>query len=79
MIISQVTLTLIDFNRREHVSDAFRPDPSSTSFRLPVSSMNIASGCPLFCPLKKLDDGGTSLFIKDDTMFIKIAVDIADL
>ena len=75
----QVTLTLLDFNKREHVSDAFRPDPASSSFRQPVTSMNIASGCPLFCQLTRLDAPGSSLYVKDDTMFIKIAVDLTDL
>ena len=78
----QVTLQLLDYTRREHVSDAFRPDPSSTSFRQPVTSMNIASGCPLFCPLSKLEAGGPSTgptYVRDDVMYIKIIVDTSDL
>ena len=47
----QVTLMLLDQNNREHVIDAFRPDVTSSSFQRPVGDMNIASGCPLFCPV----------------------------
>ena len=30
---TQVTLMLLDQNNREHVLEAFRPDPNSSSFR----------------------------------------------
>ncbi|XP_048855485.1 TNF receptor-associated factor 2-like isoform X1 [Brienomyrus brachyistius] len=73
----KVTLMLLDQNNREHVIDAFRPDISSTSFQRPISEMNIASGCPLFCPLAKL--GGKSVYLKDDTIFIKAVVDLTGL
>lgn len=72
----KVTLILIDQEGRRHISDTFRPDPSSSSFKRPRSEMNIASGCPLFVSLATLDGGG---YIKDDTMFIKIVVDASDL
>ena len=57
----KVTLMLLNQNNGEHVIDAFRPDPSSLSFRRPQSAMNIASGIPLFCPLSRLESsiGGT--------------------
>ena len=77
-----MTRQLLDYNRREHVSDAFRPDPSSSSFRQPLTSMNIASGCPMFCPLSKLDAEPTSTgpcYIKDDVLYVKIIVDTSDL
>ena len=35
--------------------DAFRPDPSSSSFQRPRRDMNIASGCPRFCSLSELN------------------------
>lgn len=73
----KVTLMLLDQNNREHVIDAFRPDVSSTSFQRPVSEMNIASGCPLFCPLAKL--AGKSSYLRDDTVFIKAIVDLTGL
>ncbi|KAM3599122.1 uncharacterized protein V6R79_000390 [Siganus canaliculatus] len=73
----KVTLMLLDQNNREHIIDAFRPDVTSTSFQQPISEMNIASGCPLFCPLAKL--AGKSSYLKDDTIFIKAIVDLTGL
>ncbi|XP_017569631.1 TNF receptor-associated factor 2 isoform X2 [Pygocentrus nattereri] len=73
----KVTLMLLDQNNREHIIDAFRPDISSTSFQRPISEMNIASGCPLFCPLAKL--AGKSSYLRDDTIFIKAIVDLTGL
>ncbi|KAM9326162.1 TNF receptor-associated factor 2 [Gastrophryne carolinensis] len=73
----KVTLMLLDQNNREHVIDAFRPDITSSSFQRPVSEMNIASGCPLFCPLSKLD--GKNSYIREDTIFIKVIVDLTGL
>ncbi|XP_013399629.1 TNF receptor-associated factor 2-like [Lingula anatina] len=74
----KVTLMLLDLNNREHVQDAFRPDPTSSSFQRPTSEMNIASGCPLFVPLSQLQRPGTA-YIKDDAIFIKVVVDCKDL
>ncbi|XP_077986318.1 TNF receptor-associated factor 2-like [Glandiceps talaboti] len=74
----KVTLMWLDQNNREHVIDAFRPDPTSSSFRRPHHDMNIASGCPLFMPLSKLDSPRHS-YVKDDVAFIKIIVDTSDL
>ncbi|CAG01315.1 unnamed protein product [Tetraodon nigroviridis] len=76
-LCAQVTLMLLDQNNREHIIDAFRPDVSSSSFQRPVSDMNIASGCPLFCPLSKLDCKNS--YIRDDTIFIKVIVDLSGL
>ncbi|XP_072309206.1 TNF receptor-associated factor 2 [Eucyclogobius newberryi] len=73
----KVTLMLLDQNNREHIIDAFRPDVTSTSFQRPISEMNIASGCPLFCPLAKL--AGKSPYLRDDTIFIKAIVDLTGL
>ncbi|XP_064165313.1 TNF receptor-associated factor 2 isoform X1 [Anguilla rostrata] len=73
----KVTLMLLDQNNREHIIDAFRPDVSSTSFQRPISEMNIASGCPLFCPLAKL--AGKSSYLREDTVFIKAIVDLTGL
>ena len=74
----QVSMILIDQNNLNHIVDAFRPDPSSSSFRRPQSEMNIASGCPLFCPLSSLTSDQHA-YVKDDTMYIKIVVDTAEL
>ncbi|KAM9474938.1 TNF receptor-associated factor 1 [Clarias gariepinus] len=70
----KVTFLLIDQNQREHVIDTFRPDLSSMSFQRPVSEMNVASGCPLFCPLARLRSPKHA-YCKDDTLFIKCVVD----
>ncbi|XP_053551907.1 TNF receptor-associated factor 1 [Bombina bombina] len=70
----KVTFMLLDQSNREHVIDAFRPDIVSASFQRPVSEMNVASGCPLFCPITKLVSHKHN-YIKDDTMFIRCIID----
>ena len=61
---------------RRHLSDSFRPDPTSTSFQRPSTNMNIASGCPLFVSQSVLKDPA---YVKEDTIFIKVVVDTTDL
>ena len=70
------TFMLLDQDNVEHVVDAFRPDPNSSSFQRPRRETNIASGCPTFCPLSELNNHA---YVRDDTMFIKIIVDTTDL
>ena len=72
----KVTFMLLDQDNVEHVIDAFRPDPNSSSFQRPRRETNIASGCPLFLPLANLNNHA---YIKDDAMFIKVIVDCLDL
>ena len=72
----KVILILLDQDNIEHVTNAFKPDPNSSSFQKPRRKMNIASGCPLFRPLSDLDKHA---YVRDDTMFVKIIVDISDL
>ncbi|KAL5011673.1 hypothetical protein ScPMuIL_010224 [Solemya velum] len=74
----RVTFMLLDQNGKDHVVDSFRPDPSSSSFKKPVSEMNIASGCPLLLPLVRLDDQSTG-YVKNDTMFVKVLVDCSNI
>ncbi|XP_028640915.1 TNF receptor-associated factor 1 [Grammomys surdaster] len=71
---NKVTFMLLDQNNREHAIDAFRPDLSSASFQRPQSETNVASGCPLFFPLSKLQSSKHA-YVKDDTMFLKCIVD----
>nr|XP_021516626.1 TNF receptor-associated factor 1 isoform X3 [Meriones unguiculatus]XP_021516627.1 TNF receptor-associated factor 1 isoform X3 [Meriones unguiculatus] len=71
---NKVTFMLLDQNNREHAIDAFRPDLSSASFQRPQSETNVASGCPLFFPLSKLQSLKHA-YVKDDTMFLKCIVD----
>ncbi|XP_077986396.1 TNF receptor-associated factor 2-like isoform X2 [Glandiceps talaboti] len=74
----KVTFMLLDQNNREHVIDAFRPDPTSNSFKRPTNDMNIASGCPLFMPISQLDSSQHA-YVKDDAMFLKVIVDTSDI
>ena len=71
----KVTMMILDQDNVEHVIDAFRPDPNSSSFQRPRREMNIASGCPLFCPLTEFEKHG---YVRDDVMFIKVIVDSSD-
>ena len=72
----KVTFMLMDQDNVEHVIDAFRPDPSSSSFQRPRRETNIASGCPMFCSLTELNNHA---YVRDDTMFLKVIVDTSDL
>ena len=73
----KVMLTLLNQAGKKHVTDHFRPDPQSSSFQRPGrKEMNIASGCPMFIRLEHLMSGG---FVKDDSIFLRIVVDTADL
>ena len=72
----KVTFMLLDQDNVEHVIEAFRPDPNSSSFQRPRRETNIASGCPMFCSLTELNNHA---YVRDDTMFIKIIVDTTDL
>ncbi|XP_069787320.1 TNF receptor-associated factor 5-like isoform X3 [Narcine bancroftii] len=76
----KVTLILMDQSpKKHHIVELFKADASSTSFKRPVSEMNIASGCPRFVSHTALESGKTGIFIKDDTIFIKVIVDLTDL
>ncbi|XP_014113443.1 PREDICTED: TNF receptor-associated factor 1 isoform X1 [Pseudopodoces humilis] len=70
----KVTFMLLDQNNREHVIDAFRPDLTSASFQRPVNDMNVASGCPMFLPLSKLQSPKHA-YVKEDTLFLKCIVE----
>ena len=72
----KVTFMLMDQDNVEHVIDAFRPDPSSSSFQRPRRETNIASGCPMFCSLTELNNHA---YVRDDTLFLKVIVDTSDL
>ena len=71
----KVTFMLFDQDNVQHVIKAFRPDPNSPSFQRPRRETNIASGCPMFCSLTELNNHA---YVQDDTMFLKIIVDITD-
>ena len=68
-----VTLKLLNQDKRRHVIQSFRPEPSSCSFQRPKYEMNVASGCPWFAPLNVLDNPS------DDTMVFKCIIDTTEL
>ena len=68
----KVSLILVDQNHRKHIVQTFKPTPDSSSFRRPVSDMNVASGCPQFARLNVLDDDS---YVKDNTIYFKCIVD----
>ena len=74
--VQKVHFRLIDQDRLRDAYDAFRPEPHSSSFKRPTSDMNVASGCPTFISHTELRHGG---FIRNDTMFVKITVDMTGL
>ncbi len=67
-----VNLTLLDQDGVKNISQAFQPEPTSSSFQRPRNEMNIASGCPMFAPLSILNN---SSYVKEDTMFLKFEID----
>lgn len=76
----KVTLALLDQSQKKHhIVELFKADASSTSFKRPISEMNIASGCPRFVSHAVLEVGKMGTYIKDDTLFIKVIVDLTDL
>uniref|UniRef100_A0A8D0HEU7 TNF receptor-associated factor n=1 Tax=Sphenodon punctatus TaxID=8508 RepID=A0A8D0HEU7_SPHPU len=75
----KVTLMLLDQSgKKNHIVEAFKADPNSSSFKRPDGEMNIASGCPRFVAHTMLENTKNS-YIKDDTLFLKVMVDLTDL
>ena len=70
----KVTFRLLDQEHHQDVTDTFRPDPNSSSFKKPTTNMNIASGCPTFISHTALQTGG---YARGNTLFIKILVDMS--
>ncbi|XP_006942862.2 TNF receptor-associated factor 5 isoform X2 [Panthera pardus] len=75
----RVTLMLLDQSgKKNHIMETFKADPNSSSFKRPDGEMNIASGCPRFVAHSTLESAKNT-YIKDDTVFLKVAVDLTDL
>jgi len=76
----QIEFMLLDQNvhASNHISEKFKPDPNSASFRRPLGQMNVASGLPLFCSHLKLTDRDQQ-YVKDNTIFIKTLIDLTGL
>jgi len=75
----KVTMMLLDqSNKRSHLVDYFRPDPDSSSFKRPLSDMNVASGSPLFATHQVVESPSNN-FVVDDTLFIAIKIDTSNI
>ena len=69
----KVTFKLINQCGSCDIIDILQPDLLNSSFQKPKFDMNVASGCPRFVSMNELMQGG---FIVDDTIFIKVKVDV---
>ncbi|XP_054838054.1 TNF receptor-associated factor 5 [Eublepharis macularius] len=75
----KVTLMLLDQSgKKNHIVETFKAIPNSNSFKRPEGEMNIASGCPRFVAHTVLENARNA-YIKDDTFFLKVVVDLTDL
>ncbi len=75
----KVTFCLFDqTGNNRHIIDSFRPDMKSNSFQRPKTEANIASGIPKFFPLPMIQQDDNP-YVRDDTLFLKILVDLTDM
>uniref|UniRef100_A0A8C2FZ31 TNF receptor-associated factor n=1 Tax=Cyprinus carpio TaxID=7962 RepID=A0A8C2FZ31_CYPCA len=75
-----ITLTLLDQSgSKNHVSNTFTPDTSSDSFHRPTSDANVATGFPRFISHGDLEAPRNAVYVRDDTLFIKVKVDTTGL
>ena len=75
----KVTFCLHDQATQENdIIDSFCPDVQLNSFQQPRSDTNIPIGIPKFCPLALIGLEGNP-YVQDDTMFIRVIVDFANL
>ncbi|XP_070841484.1 TNF receptor-associated factor 5 [Chaetodon trifascialis] len=77
-----VSLSVLDQSGAgNHRSLSFRPDPTSKSFQRPCSESvsNVAVGFSCFIPLNKLEAPQNATYVNDDTLFVKVKVDMAGL
>ncbi|XP_074078701.1 TNF receptor-associated factor 5 [Macrotis lagotis] len=75
----RVTMMLLDQSgKKNHITEIFKADPNSSSFKRPDGEMNIASGCPRFVAHSTLENPKNT-YIKEDTLFMKVVVDLSDL
>jgi hypothetical protein len=63
---------------QRHIIYSLRPDIRSNSFQRPRSAENIAVGIPKFFPLAMIQQEGNP-YVLDDTMFIKVMIDVDDI
>ena len=50
------------------ITQSFKPDEKSSSFQMPQTEMNVASGCPQFSPQRMLENPS---YCKNDTISLK--------
>lgn len=77
-----VSLSILDQSGAgNHRSLSFRPDPASKSFQQPTAGTgsNIAVGFSCFIRLDKLETSPNAAYVKDDTLFVKVKVDMSGL
>ncbi|XP_028266680.1 TNF receptor-associated factor 5 isoform X2 [Parambassis ranga] len=77
-----VSLSILDQSgAANHRSLSFRPDPANKCFQRPAAEAisNTAVGFPCFIPLDMLDTPQNAAYIKDDTLFFKVKVDMSGL
>ena len=55
------------------ITQSFKPDEESSSFQMPKSEINVASGCPQFCSLAVLENPA---YAHADTIFLKCAISL---
>ena len=72
----KVSFQLYDQNNTLDVVDELQPYPESSSFQRPTETMNVASGMPQFISHADLRSRG---YIKNDSIFIKIVVDMTGM
>ncbi|XP_065180559.1 TNF receptor-associated factor 3-like [Sycon ciliatum] len=73
----RVTMMLIDQSDsvvKRNITEVFKPDGRSASFKRPKNEMNTGSGCPMFASVNVLD---SPTYVKDDIIFIKVIADKA--
>ncbi|XP_042341193.1 TNF receptor-associated factor 5 isoform X2 [Plectropomus leopardus] len=75
-----VSLSVLDQSgTANHRSLSFRPDPTSKSFQRPAaeSAGNVAVGFSCFITLNELETPQNAAYVKDDTLFVKVKVDMS--
>ena len=58
------------------ITQSFKPDEDSSSFQMPKSEMNVASGCPQFCSLAVLENPA---YVQNDTIYLKGAINLSGI
>lgn len=77
-----ITLSVLDQSGSgKNHSLRLRPDVTSKSFPRPVaeSATSDTAGFPCFIPLRKLEAPQNAVYVDDDTLFVKVKVDMAGL